>query len=129
MITISAGATTITLPEDLVWPGEFDWSAVEQSVEYSCAGAVVVQEGVKQKGREITLQGSEDAAWITRAVLEQLYTMSQVAGQVFTLSFHGREFDVMFLRPKGIEATQVVGMSDPASSDYYWIKLNFIEVA
>ena len=36
-ITLTHGATTLTLPPDLIWTDRFKWAAVEASHEYSCS--------------------------------------------------------------------------------------------
>lgn len=128
MITLSDGVTTITLPDDLQWSDEFAWSPVEQTREYSLSGALVIQEGVKVRGREITLLGGDDVAWVTRATVLQLYAMASVAGKIMTLVFHSRTFTVMFNHPNAIEAAEVVRQADPAASDFYSITIKLIEV-
>ena len=127
MITLVDGSTTITLPDDLVWTDEFSWSPVEQNVEYSLSGALVVQEGRKLKGRSITLTGYEDSAWIKRSVVKQLYTLSSSPAKVMTLNFHGETFSVMFRRP-AFEVVELLNQSNPGDNDYYSITLYLIEV-
>lgn len=128
MITLNDGVATLTLPNDLQWLNEFAWSPVEQGQEYSLSGALIVQEGVKLRGREITLFGGEDSAWITRAVLLQLYAFASAPGKVMTLTLHARTFTVMFRHPGAIEAAEIIRQADPADSDFYSVTINLFEV-
>lgn len=78
---------SVNLPKDLQWADELTWNAVAQSVEYSLTGALLIQEGVKQKGRHITLVGLDNMAWITRGVGITLLSMMNSPGLVMKLDF------------------------------------------
>lgn len=78
---------TIDLPKDLQWPEELTWNTVDQNVEYSLTGALLIQEGVRQKGRTISLTGKDDMAWITREQGLTLLNMANSPGLVMTLRF------------------------------------------
>ena len=55
--------------QDMHWTDEFNWSAIAQTQPvYSLAGAVLVQQGIKQAGRPITLDG--DWVWYGRTLVE-----------------------------------------------------------
>lgn len=126
-ITLSDGATTLTLPSDLDWRDEFAWTPVEHSTDYSLAGNLVVQEGSRQDGRPITLFGGREAAWISRADLEQLYAMASVPQQQLTLSLWGRSFTVMFRRPPmDVEAIRRIANAGPDHS--YAVTINLMEI-
>lgn len=78
---------SIDLPKDLHWQEELSWSAVEQNVEHSLTGALLIQEGVKLKGRQITLVGKDDMAWIDRSKGLTLLSMANSPGLIMTLKF------------------------------------------
>ena len=78
---------SVNLPKDLQWVDELTWNTVAQSVEYSLTGALLIQEGVKQKGRHITLAGLDNMAWITRGVGTTLLNMMNSPGLVMKLDF------------------------------------------
>ena len=78
---------SLSLPKDLQWTDEFNWSPVGQNTEFSLTGALLVQEGVKQKGREITLSGLDNMAWITRETAAVLMSMRNTPGLIMTLQF------------------------------------------
>ena len=56
MITLSHAGGVITLPEDLAWPDEFDWSPVVGAEQRSLSGALIVHHSTAQGGRPITLE-------------------------------------------------------------------------
>ena len=78
---------SVDLPKDLQWADELTWNVVEQSVDYSLTGALLIEEGVKQKGRYITLSGLDNMAWITREKGQTLLSMANSPGLVMTLQF------------------------------------------
>ena len=122
---------TLTLPDDLVWEDEFNWSAVKRSSSISLTGALVIQENTQQKGRPITLTGQADSAWMTKEKLNQLRDMVEVPKEKYSLTLHDNQtFTVMFARDQGnpVQAKQVVGYSDPEPTDYYTLTLKLIEV-
>ena len=121
----------ITLPDDLVWSDEFGWSNVTQSVDRSLTGALVIQEAVQPKGRIITLSGSQDSGWITKAVLDTILIQANTPDNEMTLTYHGEVYNVMFHRSGNnspVEGKLIVDYSDRAANDNYSIILNFIEV-
>ena len=77
----------VQLPQDLEWVDEFSWSPIQQNIETTLTGALVVQESKQLRGRPITLVGKEDMAWITRAVGDQLSTMRNTAALTMILEF------------------------------------------
>ena len=78
---------SVDLPKDLVWNDELNWTPVAQDVEWSLSGALLIQEGVKLKGRSITLVAPSNMVWITRAQGLTLQQMNNTAGMVMTFSF------------------------------------------
>lgn len=99
----------VNLPKDLQWTDEFNWSPVAQNIEFSLTGALHIQEGVKLMGREITLAGLDNMAWITREQATILMSMRNSAGLVMTLKFYDyynvdsilHSFNVMFRQGEG----------------------------
>ena len=81
-LTHAPSSTTVTLPDALSWADEYAWSPVEQAKTYTTTGALLIEEGVKQAGRPITLEGSEDSTWCTRALVDQLHAWAATPGIV-----------------------------------------------
>lgn len=132
MITLSVGATTVTLPDDLYWADEASWSPVVQSVDRSITGALILQTGLRQAGRPITLEPPEDArsSWMTRSSLEQLLAWAALPGQVMTLSLREASRSVMWRHQDGavLEARPVQHYSDVLPDDVYTATLRLMEI-
>ncbi len=134
-ILITVGATTLALDPDLYWADEFAWSPVEQAVEYSLTGALIVDHGLRLAGRPITLDAPDDnAAWMSRAVLTQLQTWeADPALASMTLDLRGTTFSVIFRRHDGapVEARPVTFVADPLPGgfgDWYLTTLRFMVI-
>jgi hypothetical protein len=119
----------LTLPEDLLWMDEFDWTPVEQSQSYSITGALIIETGTKQAGRPITLSGGQDFGVIDRAALKLLSAkLSTNSPMVLTLNDQ-RVFNVIFNHTKNpIEAKPWIDYSTPDDADFYTLKISLIAV-
>ena len=124
------GTTTITLPDDLEWVDEYDWDAVRQDVQPLIGGAIVVSENLVTAGRPFTLVSGENV-WVTKIVLDQIYTMLNVVDKQMTLTLpDARTFTVMFNRDgeKPIEAKPVWRKTVQLAADYYTLTIKLMEV-
>jgi len=129
MNTLTYGATTVTLPDDLLWPDEFTWQKVAQRKVFSLAGSLLVEAGAKAAGRAITLQGSETCAWASRTTVLALKALAEQPGITLTLAFRGTSYSVMVDQEAGgFEATPIADYSDPASADFYFFTLHLVQV-
>lgn len=119
----------LTLPTDLIWIDEFDWTPVQQTQTYSITGALIIESGVKQAGREITLSGDNSSGLISRADLITLETkLTATTPLVLTLN-DARTFNVIFNHAKKpIEAKQWIDYSDVDNADLYTLKINLLAV-
>ncbi|BDD85924.1 hypothetical protein [Desulfofustis limnaeus] len=111
----------ITLPDDLWWQDETDWTPVQQEEGFSITGALLLDVSTKQAGRPITLVGDEGWAWTTRAVVLALQAKAAQPGLEMSLSLHDRTFTVLFRHADGrpIEAESLTKMTPPADTDIY----------
>lgn len=110
----------LTLPDGLLWVDELDWTPVQQSETYTLTGALVLESGIKQAGRPITLQGGESYGWISRTVLLAVQALV-AANSVHTLTLHdARTFQVCFRQGSGpLSANLILLKQNPAGSDWY----------
>jgi hypothetical protein len=136
-ITLTDGATTITLPADLIWEDEHDWHPVEQAVDYTLTGAILVHTAQKQAGRPITLLGEEDHSWVRRSTVEALKAYADVVPDpltgdgVYQLTMRGVTRDVVFRHHDGEPMRSSIILykgKEPEPTDYYQIQLKFMEV-
>ena len=129
--TAGPGATPLVLdlPDDLLWTDEFAWKKVEQSLEYSTAGALVVDEWSKQAGRPITLAGAVDRAWCRRETLKTLNAWAGQAGLTMTLDHNGTPYIVLWDHTEGpITAEPIVEYREPLDTDFYNLTLFFVHL-
>ena len=118
---------TIVLPNDLIWVNEFEPWNVSIHTEWSLAGALLLQDGKKLKGRPITLQGGANAAWCDRSTLEAIKALYEQR-KVMTLVYGSQTFQVRFAE-KAWDAQPIIPYADNGQpTDKYAITLYFIEV-
>lgn len=119
----------LTLPSDLIWFDEFDWTPIEQSRAYSVTGALIIQTGTKQAGRPITLSGDDRSGLISRADLATLQSKLTANNALVLTLNDARTFNVTFDHSKNpIEAKPWIDYSTPDSSDFYTLKISLITV-
>lgn len=129
MGTLTQGAVTVTLPDDLDFPDEFDWTPVKQTKTYSVTGALLVEIGRRQTGRLMTLQGGDTYAWLSRADVDALRTMVEDTFTDMTLVFRGVTYTVRFNVEDGaLSARPVVDFGDPDDADFWIVTLRFYVV-
>ena len=122
---------TTALPSGMVWVDEFDWTPVEKAVEYSLTGSLLIDVGVRQAGRPITLQGSQESGWLTftRSVLTALTAQAADPEGEFLLTLaDGRSFTVQFAPGNPIEAQPIGRPELPDDNHPYVATVRLIEV-
>lgn len=130
-LTHAPSSTTLTLPDELNWTDEYTWSPVEQTKTYTTTGALLIEEGVKQAGRPISLEGAEDSTWCTRALVDQLHAWARTANIVLTLTLRGVARSVTFDHERGaLQGLPLIFYADGsiASDDWYVPTMRFIEL-
>ncbi len=125
---------TLALPDDLLWSDEYGWSAVVSSVSYLITGALLVQSATRQAGRDITLVGAADMAWVTRSVVNVLrdwaaLPLDSATGRFELTLTDGRMFTVAFRHADGaLEAEPVTGFPARNDNDFYRITLKLMQI-
>lgn len=131
MILLTDGVTPVSLPGDLQWVDE-PWSPVQQSVDYSVTGALLVESAEKQAGRPITLQPpAPDMAWreISRALVLQVLSWAQVPGQQLTLTLEDfTSYTVIFRHPGAVEAQPVKGHTRRQADERWRLTLRLMVI-
>ena len=128
-ITLADTTTTLTLNPDLFWSDE-DYSPVQQEMEPTITGAIVVQVGKLLAGAPITLQPEDDSSgWMSRAVVEQLRNWAAVPDKELTLTLRGVSRTVVFRhQDKGVEFTPVAHRRDVDTADRYLCTIRLMEI-
>lgn len=126
-ITLAYGGNTLDLPPDLYWADEA-WSPVEQSVQRTVTGALIVSAATRTEGRPITLRPPDErSAALERSVLDTLLAWAAVPGRQMTLTLRGAARAVLWRHQDGaIEAAPFVHYSDVQSADFYLATLRFM---
>lgn len=129
-ITLKGNTTTVTLNPDLFWSDEYNWHPVEQSVDRSITGALIIQDAGMLSGRPITLEPEDDSsAWMARSIVEQLRNWAAVPGLVMELTLRGSTRDVVFRHQDGgLEARPVLHYRSPENTDFYLVTIRLMEV-
>lgn len=130
MISLTDGVSTVELPEDIEWVDEHSWSPVSQSQDWSLTGAQIIDVGVRQAGRPITLQSNEDQSIISAASLAQLKGWAAVPGKNLSLVLRGLARQVVFRHQDGAIEAQPVGYwrDNEMGQAVFFITLRFSEV-
>lgn len=121
---------TVQIPATMRWVDEYAWSQVASSSEYSIAGSLLVDVGTRLSGQPVTLEGTADTSWITRAALDALYALAAVPGATYTLTLaDGRSFSTMFAPgEEPISAAQVSPLAVPPADWPYYATIRLIKV-
>ncbi len=130
--TLSDGTTTVALNPDLFWSDEHNWAPVEQAVDRTITGALIVQSALRTAGRPITLEPEADSsAWTTLATVTALRNWAAVPGKTLTLTLRGTARTVLFRHQDGgLEAKPVVQYRDGEElpSDFYLCTIRLMEI-
>lgn len=130
MITLSDGTTTITLHPDLFWSDENNWNPVEQTVDRTITGAMVIMASLRVAGRPITLEPEDDStAWMLRSQVDALRNWAAVPGKEMTLTLRGVDRTVIFRHQDGgFEARPVIHYNDVVPGDFYLCTVRLMEI-
>lgn len=124
----------LVLPDDLLWTDEHSWSPTVASTSYLITGSLLVQTATRQAGRQITLVGAPDMAWVSRATVEHLRQWAALAltdtlGRFLLTFADGRAFTVAFRHnDTALEAEPVLGIPARADTDFYRLTLRLMEL-
>lgn len=120
---------TIELPQDLRWIDEHDWQAVAQTQpERTLSGSQIIQQGVKQAGRPITL--SADNVWIPLATVRKLRDWTDVPELKMTYThYDGRVFNVIFaLHEQAVKAEPVQFTTPEQDNERYTATIKLLTI-
>jgi hypothetical protein len=118
----------ISLPDDLVWEDEYDFTPVTQESHITLTGEVIIETATQNGLRPMTLGGGEDEIWISKAVLDALFaSVNNDAPGEMSLSWRGAQYTVIWRHDASppIEATPINECYDPDDTDLYAVRLKF----
>lgn len=129
--TLTDGVTTVTLPDDLLRTDEHAYSPVRQAVSNTLTGALWIDVSVAQAGEPITLAGGDEYGHMTRAEFAALRALADAAGQIYTLTFGGSAYQVMWRHesPPALDAYDLLDYSDKQPTDPVVPTLKFTRIS
>lgn len=131
-LTRKSTQETVQLEDGFLWTDE-NWSRIEHTHNYAVDGAFIVQDGVKQSGRPISLEpANKSKGWIKLSDLNVLRQWKDLREQ-FTLKFEWphdqREFNVTFNHKDGaLESSPIRGTPAVSNNTYYNVTLRLLEL-
>lgn len=123
--------TTIDLHPDLLWEDEHSWHPVEQTIQRTVTGAMIVSSAARIGGRPITLRpDGDDSAWMAQSTVDAIRNLAVIPGAVMQLTVRGVSRDVAFRHhdTPAVEAVPVVHYADSAGGDWFRLTLKFLEL-
>ena len=115
---------SLILSDALLWKDEFDWRDVAQTDPVrTLSGSYVIQQGIKHKGRPISLEPPDNMAWHARAVAEKLQVWAGQPETVFSLEMAQGTFDVLFV---ALSAEPVLGYGGEKANDWFRVNIQFL---
>lgn len=86
----------IALDDSLIWQDRFESQSVAQAMRRTLGGSPVVYTGTLGAGRPITLVATLNFGWFTKAQVDAISALAEVAGGVYTLIYGALTASVMF---------------------------------
>ena len=132
-LTNTATNDVIILSDSLYPEGEHDWSAIVSSTKYALDGTMIVEQSVRQAGRPYVMQAPDGHGVLSRATVNALKSERDKLGATFWLDYLAdgvvRRVKVIFdTTAEAINATPIKGSTSPSLTDYYNVKLSFLEI-
>lgn len=111
----------VILDDDLIWSNEFDIVKLEQTIQRTVMGSVVISNFPTQNGNEIILEatqsGSTFSGYFTRAQVKEFKILEEAVTPV-VFDYNGQVFDVI-VKAGGVQVTPWVSRPDHDDTDFY----------
>lgn len=120
----------VPLSGSLQWTDKEAWQSVAQTTVRTLGGGLVIRTQALSAGRPVTLEATEETGWITRAQLNQVLSLANVPGAVYTLVVHSESFNVVFRHdePPAVDFRPLQPRATPQAGDYYIGVMKFLTV-
>jgi hypothetical protein len=132
-LTNTATNEVIVLSDSLYPEGEHDWSAIVSSNKYALDGTLIIEQSERKAGRPYTMQAPAGHGVLSRATVNALKSERDKLGATFWLDYLAdgavKRVKVIFdTTQEAINATPIKGSTSPQLTDYYNVKLSFLEI-
>lgn len=119
----------LALPPDLLWVDEFDWTPTEQTETRTLSGALVIETAQKLAGRPITLAGTRESGWATKAQVDSVFAKLSNVGVMVLAMPSGATFNVTFRhKDKPIESNPIIDYQIMDADDPYDLTIKLMTV-
>lgn len=123
----------IILSDSLYPDAEHDWSSVVSNTKYALDGTMIVEQSIRQAGRPYVMQAPDGHGVLSRATINALKSERDKLGATFWLDYLAdgvvKRVKVIFdTTAEAINATPIKGSTSPQLTDYYNVKLSFLEI-
>ena len=119
----------LSLPLDLLWVDEFDYTPTQQAQSRTLTGALVFETAAKIGGRPITLAGNNDYGWATKAQMDALTVKLSITTPLTLVLPNGQSFTVRFRHEETpIDGKPIAAYRVMDTGDYYALTLKLITV-
>ena len=132
-LTNTVTGNVIILSDSLYPDAEHDWSSVVSNTKYALDGTMIVEQSVRQAGRPYVMQAPDGHGVLSRATVNALKAERDKLGATFWLDYLAdgavKRAKVMFdTTQEAINATPIKSSTSPQLTDYYNVKLSFLEI-
>lgn len=132
-LTNTVTNSVIVLSDSLYPDAEHDWSAIVSNTKYALDGTMIVEQSVRQAGRPYVMQAPDGHGVLSRATVNALKSERDKLGATFWLDYLAdgavKRVKVIFdTSAEAINATPIKGSTSPQLTDYYNVKLSFLEI-
>ena len=121
----------VSLPDSLQWVNEYEHNQVEQEIERSLTGALLVQEGAKTFGRPIHMVGGLNGGWILKSTADAMRALEATAGAIMECTLpDGSTHSVIFDRSQGpaFKSQMIMRFAYPDADTWYTCEFRLLTV-
>lgn len=125
----------VALSNSFLWTDELAWTPVIAAATYTLTGALVIEQGLMQAGRPITIEPPDESmAWMKRSdvLILQGWAAEPTLQMKLVLEYPDdtREFTVVFRHQDGaLDAKPVKGFGGHDPDEWFNVTIRLIEVA
>lgn len=120
----------VTLPDNIVWEDKYKWSPIMQDVKTTLGGRPVVFSAELLAGRRISLVAYQDMGWLTKAQVDAVIALANVAGAVYVFVIGAETYNVVFRHeePPAVEFDPLIPRAVPIDGDYFVGRIKLLVV-
>jgi hypothetical protein len=112
----------------MLWTDQYDWTPTEQTETRTLTGALVIETAQKQAGRPITLTGTAESGWATKAQVDAVFAMLSTTTPLVLVLPDGTTFNVTFRNKDNppVQAKPLLDYRTYQTTDYFILVIKLI---